>query len=60
MARALRHYKARDSRLEGLEVTADFCERFNNLFDVLNNLNPEEGLTLSSADLKVENQLLFL
>ena len=55
IAKGLRYYKAYDPGLENCEATANFCERFNDLFDVLNNLKSEDGLKLSSKGLKIED-----
>lgn len=53
MAKALRHYREIDSELQDCESTARFCERMNCLFDALNRVSREEGLTINSDDFKV-------
>lgn len=53
MATALRHYKKIDTNLEECEPTARFCERINSMFDALNRMSREKGVTVDSNDFKV-------
>lgn len=53
MAEALRHYKQVDENLKDCEATAQFCERINSMFDALNRVSPDKGLTFGCEDLQV-------
>ena len=38
---------------EGCETTSEFCQRMNDLFDILNKTDPKTGLRLGSQDYNV-------
>ena len=39
---------------KGCETTSEFCSRINNLFDILNRIDPAKGLRLDSKDYEVK------